>query len=1065
MWISDISIRRPVLASVVSILLLLFGLVSLTFLSVREYPDIDPPVISVTTVYPGASAEILESTITENLEDELIGIEGIRSMNSISREGVNTVIIEFELGRNVDTAAQDVRDRVSRARDKLPDDIEEPVISKQDTDASAIMWLGLSGKNYTPLQITDYADRYIKDQLQTVDGVGQVIIGGEREYAMRLWLDPAKMAARQVTALDVEKALTTENVEIPSGRIEGQKREFTIRTLGELKTPDEFNRLILKRVNNQPVYLRDIGRAAIGPRDDRSLVRFNGEPAVGLGIVKQSKANTLDVAKAVKKKLVDIRRNLPPGLSMGTAFDSSVFIQHSIDEVVESLFVAFGLVVLVIFLFLRNFRATFIPAVSIPISLIATFSVMYFLGYTINTITLLGMTLTIGLVVDDTIVVLENIYRRIELGESPMQAAFKGTKEIGFAIIATTAVLVAVFLPIIFLGGTLGRILKEFSVVVAGSVLISGFVSLTITPMLCARLLKADAGEHQKATNPFSAFLNGFYHLIENMANWFQNGLYGLMRRKVVVFGAVFVLVAVCCGLFTLLPREFLPVEDRSNILTFISAPEGSTMDYTDQAVRKAEAIYRKTPEVRQLFSVIALGNNGPGLVNSGIMFVDLVPQEERHRKVSQIVRSLLPQMMSIPEAFVFPLSPPSSPVQTFGKPIEMAIQTSGDLQQLDAVVQKIQMRASKEIFGLVNVDSDLKLNKPQLEVSLNREKTSLLGVPVRDAARTMQILLSGLNISTFQYNGKRYDVMVQAEPNLRRTPDQLSNIYVGGQNSTLVPLSNIIEAHETVAPKELDHYNRMRAATISGSLIPIPGLSMGKVLDQLESIARQEIQPDMRIAWKGEAKEFRDADTATYFAFMLALVVVFLVLAAQFESFTDPLIVMLTVPLALAGAILTLFVLSYAPYLIKMLPVFADWEPVNYSLNVYSQIGLVLLVGLVTKNGILIVEFANQIREQKPGISAREAVIEAARIRFRPIIMTSVATIFGALPIAVGLGSGTDGRKPLGAVIVGGMLLATILTLFVIPLVYDVIARRPRKHAIIEAPDEASATDQSVPY
>jgi multidrug efflux pump len=1053
MWISNISIRRPVLASVVSILFLLFGMVSLTFLSVREYPDIDPPVISVTTVYPGASAEILESTVTENLEDELIGIEGIRSMTSISREGVNNVIIEFELGRNVDTAAQDVRDRVSRARGKLPDDIEEPVISKQDTDASAIMWLGLSGKNYTPLQITDYADRYIKDQLQTVDGVGQVIIGGAREYAMRLWLDPSKMAARQITALDVEKALTTENVEIPSGRIEGKSREFTIRTLGELKTPDEFNRLIIKRVNNQPVYLRDIGRAAIGPRDDRSLVRFNGEPAVGLGIVKQSKANTLDVAKAVKKKLVDIRRNLPPGLSMGTAFDSSVFIQHSIDEVIESLFVAFGLVVLVIFLFLRNIRATFIPAISIPISLIATFSVMYFLGYTINTITLLGMTLTIGLVVDDTIVVLENIYRRIELGESPMQAAFKGTQEIGFAIIATTAVLVAVFLPIIFLGGTLGRILKEFSVVVAGSVLISGFVSLTLTPMLCARLLKPEQHqEHvEKTKRTRQGALIAFHNWVESLADWFQKSLIGLMSHKVAVFVSIGLLVAISCGMFTLLPREFLPVEDRSNILTFISAPEGATIDATDLAVRKAETIYRNTPEVRQLFSVIALGNNGPGQVNSGIMFVDLVPREDRNRKVSQIVRSLLPQMMSIPEAFVFPLSPPSSPVQTFGKPIEMAIQTSGDLPQLDAVVQKIQQRASREIFGLVNVDSDLKLNKPQLEVSLNREKSSLLGVPVRDAAHTMQILLSGLNISTFQYNGKRYDVMVQAEPNLRRTPDQLANIYVGGQGGMLVPLSNIIDAHETVAPKELDHYNRMRAATISGSLIPIPGLSMGKVLDQLESIARQEIQPGMRIAWKGEAKEFRDADTATYFAFMLALVVVFLVLAAQFESFTDPLIVMLTVPLALAGAVLTLFVLSYAPMLIKMLPWFAQWEPVNYSLNVFSQIGLVLLVGLVTKNGILIVEFANQIRERSPGISARAAVIEAARIRFRPIIMTSIATIFGALPIAVGLGSSVDGRKPLGAVIVGGMLLATVLTLFVIPLVYDVIARRPKKHAQIE--------------
>lgn len=1046
MWISDISIRRPVLASVMSILLILFGIVSLSFLSVREYPDIDPPVISVTTVYPGASSEILESTVTERLEDELIGIEGIRSMTSISREGVSAIIIEFQLERNVDTAAQDVRDRVSRARGLLPDDIEEPVIAKQDTDASAIMWIGLYGKNFSPLQITDYADRYIKDQLQTVDGVGQLIIGGAREYAMRIWLDPSRMASRQVSVLDVEKALNTENVEIPSGRIESINREFTVRMLGELKTPDQFNRLIVKRVNGNPIYLQDIGKAAIGPRDDRSLIRFNGQPAVGLGIVKQSKANTLDVAKAVKKKLVDIRKQLPNGLMMDTAFDSSTFIQQSIDEVVESLFVAFGLVVVVIFLFLRNVRATFIPAISIPISLIATFALMYFLGYTINTITLLGMTLTIGLVVDDTIVVLENIYRRIEDGETPMEAAFKGTKEIGFAIIATTAVLVAVFLPIIFLGGTLGRILKEFAVVIAGSVIISGFVSLSLTPMLCARLLKSSHDMPQKKR---VGILDRFHQFVEMLGNHFESTLTGIMDRKVLIFSLVTLMVIVGGGMYVLLPREFLPTEDRSTILTFVSSSEGSTMQYTDKAVRQAEAIYSATPEVKTLFSVIALGTTGPGQVNSGIMFVSLKPMDERHRKQPQIIKGLMPKLLSIPEAFVFPISPPSSPVQSFGKPIEMAIQTSGDLQQLNQVVERIIERSGKEIFGLVNVDTDLKLNKPQLEVSINREKASLLGVSVRDAARTMQIMLGGLNISTFQYSGKRYDVMVQGFPNMRMTPDQLSSLYITGQDDLLIPMSSVIEFHEAVAPKELDHYNRMRAATISGSLIPIPGVSLGSTLEKLRDIANQEISPDMRIAWKGEAKEFFDASTATYFAFLLALLVVFLVLAAQFESFVDPLIVMLTVPLAIAGAIFTLFILSAGPMLLKMLPMFAEWYPVSYGLNIYSQIGLVLLVGLVTKNGILIVEFANQIREHHPEKNVREAVIEAARIRFRPIVMTSIATIFGAIPIAVGLGSGVDGRKPLGAVIVGGMLLATFLTLYVIPLMYDLIKGRQEKNKL----------------
>lgn len=1050
MWISNLSIRRPVLASVMSILMILFGLVSLSFLSIREYPDIDPPVVSVTTVYPGASAEIMESTITERLEDELIGIEGIRSMNSVSREGVSAVVIEFELERDVNVAAQDVRDRVSRARGVLPDDIEEPVISKQDTDASAIVWFSLYGENYTPLQITDYADRFVNDQLQTVDGVGSVIIGGEREYAMRLWLDPQKMAARQISALDVETALRADNVDIPSGRIESTNREFTVRTQGELKTPEQFDRLIIKRVNNMPVYLSDIGHAAIGAKDERSLVRFNGKPAVGLGIVKQSKANTLDVAKNVKKKMEEIKKTLPPGMKADIAFDNSVFIQRSIDEVVESLFVAFGLVVVVIFFFLRNIRATFIPAVSIPISLIATFTVMYFLGYTLNTITLLGLTLTIGLVVDDTIVVLENIYRRIEDGEKPLEAAIKGTEEIGFAIIATTAVLVAVFLPIIFMGGILGRILKEFAVVVAGSVMISGFVSLSLTPMLCSCLLKADHVEAsaKKGFSPLRGILDTFYNFVEAMANLFESTLRQVMNLKVWVFGVITVLVVVCGALYALIPREFLPTEDQSSILSFVTAPEGSTLGYTDKAVRKAEKIFMQTPEVENLFSVIALGDTGPGQVNSGIMFIDLQSQEERSRKQDTIVNSVMPQLLSIPEAFVFPISPSSSPVQSFGKPIEMAIQTNGDIHELADVMGRIQGRLAKEVPFLINVDTDLKLNKPQLEVSINREKASLLGVSIRDAARTMQIMLAGLDLSTFQYNGKRYDVMVQALPGLRATPDQLGNIYVAGREGLIVPLSNILDFAEAVAPKELNHYNRMRAATISGSLLPIPGVSMGDVLEKMKSIANQEISSGMRIAWKGEAKEFFDANSATFFAFGLAVMVVFFVLAAQFESYSDPLIVMLTVPLAVAGAILTLFVLSYAPMLIKMLPLFAGWVPVKYNLNVYSQIGLVLLVGLVTKNGILIVEFANQIRERQPEKSPREAVIEASRIRFRPIIMTSIATIFGAIPIAVGLGAGIDGRKPLGAVIVGGMLLATFLTLYVVPLMYDLVKTRQLRKA-----------------
>lgn len=1044
MWIANISVKRPVLATVISILMILFGVVSYNFLSVREYPDIDPPVVSVNTVYPGASAAVMETTVTESLEEELIGIEAVRSMTSISKEGSSTVILEFELERDVNIAAQDVRDRVSRARNNLPNDVEEPIITKQDSDASAIIWLGLAGKQYSELQITDYADRYIKNELQTVDGVGQVIIGGAREYAMRLWLNPVKMAAQNVSVADVERALSQQNVEIPSGRIEGKYREFTIRTLGELKNTDQFNRLVIKTVNGNNIYLSDIGRAAIGARNSRSFVRFNGIPAVGLGIVKQSKANTLSVAAAIKKKLPDIQKQLPPGLTMKPAYDSSIFIQQSIDEVTESLFVAFILVIAVIFFFLQNVRATFIPAISIPISLIATFSIMQMLGYTINTITLLGMTLAIGLVVDDTIVVLENIYRRIELGESPVDAAIKGTQEIGFAIIATTAVLVAVFLPIIFLGGVLGRILKEFAVVMAGSVLISGFVSLSLTPMLCSKLLKPRSISTTKRSGPLASVLNWAHRCIDGTENMFEKTLSRLMKAKGLVLGLVTVAAIISMGLYVLLPREFLPAEDRGTILTFVSAPEGSSMAYTNKAIRQAESYFKQLPELKTVFSVVALGSTGVGEVNSGIMFTNL--KAERSRKQQQVVQELLPKMLSIPEALVFPISPPSSPVQSFGKPIEMAVQSTGSIQELNAVIQKIKARAEKEVFGLINVDTDLKLNKPQVEVSINREKASALGVSVRDVARTMQIMFGGLDLSTFQFRGKRYDVMVQGDPLSRISPNQLDSLYVNGAQNQLIPLTSVIERVETVAPKELNHYNRFRAATISGALLPIPGISMGTVLEKLQKVAQEELQPGMRIAWKGEAREFFDANTATFFAFGLAITIVFLVLAAQFESFSDPLIVILTVPLAVAGALFTLFVLSYGPMLIKMIPLFAGWQTVNYSLNVYSQIGLVLLVGLVTKNGILIVEFANQIREAHPEKPVRDVVIEAAKVRFRPILMTSIATIFGAVPIAVGLGAGIDGRKPMGAVIIGGMFFATFLTLYVIPLVYDWAKGRKKK-------------------
>ena len=1048
MWLADISIKRPVFATVMSLLLILFGMVSISFLSVREYPDIDPPVVSVNTVYPGASAEVIETTITEILEDELIGIEGIKSMTSSSREEISAIVIEFELSREINAATQDVRDRVFRAQGRLPDDSEDPIISKQDTDANAIMWIGLSGEGQSPLQVTDYADRYIVDHLQTVPGVGTVILGGGREYSMRIWLDPQKLAARKITVLDVEEALQKENVELPSGRVEGITREFSVRTRGELKTPDEFNQLIIKRTETgAPVYLRDIGRAEIGPKNYRSLIRFNGQPGVGLGIVKQSKANTLDVAHGIKDKLETLAPQLPSGMQMELAYDSSEFIETSIDEVISSLWIAFFLVVAVIYLFLRSLRATFIPAIAIPISLIASFIIMYLLGYTINTITLLGLTLAIGLVVDDNIVVLENIYRRIEMGESPTEAAKKGTDEIGFAIIATTITLISVFLPIVFLEGTTGRLLREFAVVVAFSVGISGFVSLSLAPMLCSRLLKKEDKATQHKTTLLTAFTDWFTRQLNQLSGFYNKTLQTALHHRGVILTISALFIAVSIGIYQFVPKEFLPTDDRSFIFTIISAPEGATMAYTDRAVRQAEEIYKTVPEVARQFSVVALSAEGVGRVNQGMMFVDLDPAHERHRKQQQIVASVFPRMMMIPEALVFPINPPSGPNRGFGTPIQLALQGT-DINELEEVSTRIVQKAQQEITGFIRGDTDLKLDKPQLDIQINREKASSLGVSVRDIGRTLQILLGGQSLSTFNLNNKSYDVMVQAFEEDRLTPQQIENIFVKGQppnsdddtNSQMIPLSSVLKYNETVAPKELNHYNRLRSATISGDIAPIPGLTLGSVLTQLEQIARREMSLGMTLAWKGEAKEFYDAGNATLYAFALALIVVFLVLAAQFESYIDPLIVMLTVPLAICGGILTLFILTFGQVAVTSLPFLKDMAVINFSINVYSQIGLVLLIGLVTKNGILIVEFANQITEQKPDLKPLDAVYEAARIRFRPILMTSISTIMGAIPIAIGLGTGIDGRKPLGAVIVGGMLLSTLLTLYLIPIAYDVI-------------------------
>lgn len=1029
MWLSNLSIHRPVLATVMSLVLVLLGLVGFTRLSVREYPDIDPPVVSVTTLYAGASPEVIETTITEPLEDQITSIEGIKTLTSNSSEGMSNIIVTFELYRDIDLAAQDVRDRVARARQVLPDDVEEPVIVKQDADAQPIMWLGLASETYSQLQLTDYADRYIIDELQTIRGVGSVRIGGEREYAMRLWLNPQAMSARKVTPLNVRDALERNNIELPSGRIEGQEREFTIRTLGELKRPDEFDRLIIKTVNDIPVYFQDIGRAEIGAKSERSLVRMNGKTAVGLGIVKQSKANTLDVAHAIKDKLPELSQHLPKGMILKIGYDGSKSIEQSIDGVKDSLWQAVVMVTLVIFFFLGNARATWVPVVAIPVSLVATFFVMDLLDYSINTLTLLALTLAIGMVVDDAIVVLENIYRRLEEGEPPVEAAINGMQEIGFAVIATTLVLVAIFVPLTFMGGTVGRLFSEFAIALAGSVVISTFVALSLSPTMCAHVGLRPAQDsspdsRQSAKASWSERITApFRNLIDRSRVLYSSGLQWALARPIQIIAGSLVLLTVTGLAYVVIPKEFLPTEDNGFIMTAVRSPEGSSLAYTDKAVQKAEAVYAKHPDVDRYFSVVAFSQSGPGNVNEGIMFVTLNDKASGKRKKdqSEILQEITPTMMGIQEGLVFPFARPSSPTSTFGDPLRLVIQ-GFDLDTIAETSDLIKSRMD-QTFGMYNVQNSLKLNKPQLKIDIKREKAAQLGISVKDISKTLQILMGGLNISTFQFNNKRYDVMVQAPDMLRTTPEALTRIDIKTDSGDMVPLTSVVNPRESVAPKELSHYDRQRSATLSAGIIPIPGNSLGAMMEKVETIAQEVLPPTMQYDWAGESLELIETQSTTTFALLLAVVVVFLVLAGQFESWSSPFIVILTVPLAICGAFITLFAFGS-------------------SFNTYSQIGMILLVGLATKNGILIVEYANQLRESHPHWGVMQVIQEACALRFRPIAMTAISTVMGAVPLIIGSGAGAEARRSLGLAIIGGMLFATFLTLFVLPVIYTLIHR-----------------------
>ncbi len=1006
MQLPALCIRRPVLAIVLNLLIVLAGLLAFDRLTVREYPNIDIPTVTVDTNYTGASAPIVEATVTKILEDSLSGIEGIDYLSSISRTGRSQITIAFKQGREIDSATSDVRDRVSRVRGRLPDTIDEPVITKTEADAQPIIWLAFSSQQHTSLQINQFADKQVKSRLQTLDGVADIRIFGERKPAMRIWLDKEKLARFSLTPQDVESALRAQNVEIPSGRVESVQREFSVLAETDLNTVEQFENIIIKQQDGLLLRVADVARVEIAPEDVRRIARFNGTPAVALGVIKTSTANPLEVSKAVRAELPRIEQSLPKGMQVRLAYDSSVFIQESINSVQRTIIEAIVLVVLVIFFFLRSLRATLIPVITIPVSLIGALIFMQILGFSINTLTLLAMVLAIGLVVDDAIVVLENIYRHIEEGKTPMQAAVQGSKEIGFAVLAMTFTLAAVFAPIAFTEGRTGKLFAEFALSLAAAVIVSGFCALTLSPMMSSRLLKAHSGQE-----------NIVYRLIEQ---FLQALTRGYQKSLTVVLKLRWLMVVVALGasgymwlVFKALPSELSPTEDRGVIVSIGIGPEGSTPTYFDKYAKQVESIYQKVPERISTFLIIGCPDE-----TKFISFNRFKPWEERERTTKEIVPTIMPQLSQVAGVMALATLPPSLGQGTSSSPIEFILQTTGTYADLGKMIGQLMERIGKN-DGLVNPVPDLKLNKPQLSVQVDRDKAALLGVGVSDIGRTLETLLGSRKVTTFKLDGDQYDVMLQLADEERRTPDQLEQIYVRNQQGEVLPLSSVLAMKETVSPAELNHFNKLRSAKITASLAE--GYTVGQAVSFLQQSMKDINNPTMSYDWSGQTREFLSSGDALAKAFVLAILFIYLVLAAQFESFRDPLIIMFSVPLAMLGAVLAL-------------------KFTGGSLNVYSQIGLITLVGLITKHGILLVEFANQLQEQ--GRTKLQAVIESASLRLRPILMTTAAMVLGAIPLAIAVGAGAEVRHPIGWVIVGGMTIGTLFTLFVIPCLYLLIGR-----------------------
>lgn len=1013
MSLSSISIQRPVLATVMSILIILFGLIGLVSLGVREYPSVDPPIITVSANYVGANADVIESQITEPLEESINGIDGIRTLTSVSRDGRSTITVEFDLSVDLEAAANDVRDRVSRAIRNLPPDADPPIVSKADADASPIIFLNIKSEQRTLLELTEIAERTFKESLQTIPGVSSISIWGAQEYSMRLWMDPIRLAAFDLSPIDIRNALLRENLELPSGRIEGNTIELTVRTLSRLETPDEFNNLIIKEGEYGLVRFKDIGFAELAPLNERTILRRDGEPMVGNVIIPQPGSNHVEIVDEFYRRLEKIQKDLPEDIELGIGFDNTDFIRDSIKEVEQTIYMAFVLVVLVIFFFLRDWRTTIIPVIVIPISLIGSFFIMYVANFSINVLTMLGLVLAIGLVVDDAIVVIENIYSKIEKGVEPLQAGIEGSAEIFFAIIATTVALATVFLPVIFLQGLTGRLFREFGVVLAGAVVISSFVALTLTPMLATRILKKQEKKNwlYEATEPF---FNG-------LTKGYANLLAAFLRLKWLAFVVIGVSGLIIYFIGSSLPSELAPLEDRSSVRIMVTAPEGSTFEYMESYVKDMiDFIQEDVPETYSLISVTSPGFGASSSVNSAFGRVGLVDPDERDRSQQEIANVITQGLGKLTAARSFVIQDQSIGTQRGGLPVQYVIQTSS-IEKLREILPEFMQKVNEsDVFQFA--DLNLKFNKPELQVSINREKARMLGVSALDIVQTMQFALSGNRFGYFIMNGKQYEVVGQLARTYRNEPMDLSTLYVKNNLGDMIQLSNLIDVTEETNPPQLYRYNRYVAATVSAN--PNTGKTIGDGIIEMDRIAAQVLDDTFTTSLAGASKDFEESSSSLVFAFLLALILIYLVLSAQFESFRDPLIIMFTVPLALAGAVLTLW------YFDK-------------TLNIFSQIGIIMLIGLVSKNGILIVEFANQRKSQ--GLGRLEAIHSAAVARFRPILMTSLSTILGAVPIAMALGAGSESRVAMGTAIIGGLTFATLLTLFVIPAMYAYISEREK--------------------